>query len=671
MRTPSEHKQGTTNRPLVGAETAEHRAALTQIATELLDVAGGGFDNALNEQIAEIGTSRVRIAVIGQSGADSRRLINALARQPGLMPARGEGAAPLVTRLSFGGADGPEGSANFTFHDEESLAVLAHSPGRLRAAGDPAAEAKAQEAILDQISGIYESAARRLGTRLGKLTGARHRVDQLLPEVLERYLGGAPATDPLASERAGFNGLVRGAEIFLPENVFAGPTQVIDTPGIYGPSPLHEELTLSVLSEADIFIVVFDACRKITTDDGLLLHHLVTNHENRLAIFVDRIDEAQAPDQAMRDCRALVAGILPGLDVPVISGSATMAERALRLEASPEELAKPGAAAMAAELEARSGLPDLSRRLGELIFWGPAFAAHARIASELEALAARAHGALTREAQLSRRSNSDAHEGVSDEPVAIDPLVAEQVNTHHNRALNGISGEVDQIWGQIRNAVLRDLGAEAKKLATELHAKLEEDPKTPLGTVELRRIRTGATMSLMSQFGLAADRLVAYVERVSVGYAEILKGARPNLRLGDPDLTALSEVVPAMESLDQARRVQLDITKRDLVWAGHLTAADRLGEIQRRLIGLFMPIIETTIEEGTLALSQAARPALETLRTHMMDRLAAPEPIPDPEDDHAEALELRARACQEIAQQLAQFRQAADEPGAAQAIKAS
>src|SRR5262249_46467983 len=136
----------------------------------------------------------------------------------------------------------------------------------------------------------------------------------------------------------------------------AGPTILIDTPGLNDPTFIRVNTTQSILEYADAYIVILTASQPLSLTDIILLRQLRGLEKRRFLVFINRVDELPGGrsdiETVENHVRARLRSEFPGASIPVISGSALWAnvandgspERVRELAASPAFRAVAGSA---------------------------------------------------------------------------------------------------------------------------------------------------------------------------------------------------------------------------------------------------------------------------------------------------------------------------------------
>ena len=277
-----------------------------------------------------------RIAIIGQVKAGKSSFINAFVRRPGLLPTHVNPWTTAVTHLHFGDAGAPQDvAAKFTFFEPNEWDQLAKGGGHIRELTQRLVPGFEPELLKHHVESMRRRSELRLGNSLGGLLGKQHQFKALSPGVLDQYVcSGATHFSSDAADRAGvYSDIVKQADLFFPGNDFTFPTVIIDTPGTNDPFLVRDEITRRALETADIYIVILTARQALSSADIALLRILRGLHKDRIAVFINRIDEL---GDVIRDTSEIVEHVRAGLrrefehtDIPIVAGSALWAQTAI------------------------------------------------------------------------------------------------------------------------------------------------------------------------------------------------------------------------------------------------------------------------------------------------------------------------------------------------------
>jgi hypothetical protein len=329
----------------IGGELEVLRRELVACGRELQTARpfrGGSF---VDDMLRLLSRLTCRIAVIGQVKAGKSTFINGLVRNPGLLPTDVNPWTTAVTHLHFARGDAPPNiAAEFTFFDSNEWERLARGGGHIRELTQRLVPGFEAELLQKHVDAMRRRSEDRLGATLRTLLGKKHAFPAISTEVLERYVcSGLPNT---GGEHKGiYSDIVKSADLYFSSNDFGFPTTIIDTPGTNDPFLVRDEITRRALESADIYIVVLTARQALSSADVALLRILRGLHKERIAVFVNRVDEL---GDLVRDVPPIVEHVRSGLsrefptsEIPVVAGSALWAEIAIRGAATELDRALP------------------------------------------------------------------------------------------------------------------------------------------------------------------------------------------------------------------------------------------------------------------------------------------------------------------------------------------
>jgi hypothetical protein len=318
----------------IGAELETMRRELVACGRELQAARpfrGGSFVDDMLKLLYKL---TCRIAVIGQVKAGKSTFINGLVRSPGLLPTDVNPWTTAVTHLHFARGDAPASiAAEFTFFDSNEWERLARGGGHIRELTERLVPGFEPELLQKHVDAMRRRSEERLGSTLRTLLGKKHSFPSITTEVLERYVcSGLPNS---GTEYKGvYSDVVKSADLYFGSNDFGFPTTIIDTPGTNDPFLVRDEITRRALENADIYVVVLTARQALSSADVALLRILRGLHKERIAVFINRIDEL---GDLVHDVPAILKHVQAGLrrefptsEIPVVAGSAMWAEIAIR-----------------------------------------------------------------------------------------------------------------------------------------------------------------------------------------------------------------------------------------------------------------------------------------------------------------------------------------------------
>ena len=288
-----------------------------------------------DEYLRELSHLSCRIAFIGQVKAGKSSFINAFVRRPGLLPTDINPWTTAVTYLHFGSLDAPSERAQFTFFAPDEWEQLTHGGGRIRELTQRLVPGFEIDQLEQHVDAMRRRSEARLGATLAEILGQTHAFPAVSKEILERYVcsGSHGASNDEKSNVGLYSDVVKKADLYFDSSEFGLPTSIIDTPGTNDPFLVRDEITRRTLEAADIYIVMLTARQALSSADVALLRILRGLQKDRIAVFINRIDELS---DIARDCPIIIEHVRAGLrrefpmaEIPVVAGSALWAETAI------------------------------------------------------------------------------------------------------------------------------------------------------------------------------------------------------------------------------------------------------------------------------------------------------------------------------------------------------
>ena len=315
----------------VGADLKYIQDRLLELGNRLMRETDPEASSLIENALDALRNQAVRISVVGQVNAGKTTLVNALARQPGLLPVSSAPGTSVVTRLHFGLHGYPQPCSNFQFFDDREWKRLAEDGGKLRELAERFLPGFNSEQLQQQIQAMRYRAQARLGPSFKKLLGSHHSFSSINPEIITRYVSTCSSTASAAeSQEPYYADITRSADLFFDEPPFGYPLTLIDTPGTNDPFLVREEMTLRCLDASDVCIVVIDATKGVTEADMGLFRLLSGINAQRLIIFINKVDQLNGSTEVIDGVTNRIANsvfsALGNSSPPVIIGSAQIAE---------------------------------------------------------------------------------------------------------------------------------------------------------------------------------------------------------------------------------------------------------------------------------------------------------------------------------------------------------
>lgn len=314
----------------VGARLKQLQDQLVALGTELMRETDPEATALVAKALDAIQKQRLSVCVIGQVSAGKTTLVNALARQAGLLPVSQAPWTAVITRLHFGLHGFPERSAHFRFFDDDEWRRLAEQGGKLRELAERFLPGFNSEQLQQQVRAMRHRAESRLGPAFTELLGSTHSFPTLEPEVVAQYVSDAEGGQEVAGAApTNYSDITRTADLFFHLEPFAYPLTLIDTPGTNDPFLVREEITLRSLAASDACIVIVDATKGVTSSDLGLFRILRGVNTQRLILFINKIDLLPGTENQRRVVTDRIARIvlqeLGSSQIPVVTGSAQQA----------------------------------------------------------------------------------------------------------------------------------------------------------------------------------------------------------------------------------------------------------------------------------------------------------------------------------------------------------
>jgi len=621
-----------------------------------------------DEYLAQLSHLTCRIAFIGQVKAGKSSFINAFVRRPGLLPTDINPWTTAVTYLHFGCLESqPGAAAQFTFFAPDEWEQLTHGGGRIRELTQRLVPGFEIDVLEQHVHAMRRRSEARLGSTLAEILGQTHVFPTVSREILERYVCSGPhdAPNEQTSNIGIYSDVVKKADLYFDSNEFGLPTSIIDTPGTNDPFLVRDEITRRTLEAADIYVVMLTARQALSSADVALLRILRGLQKDRIAVFINRLDELA---DIARDCPIIIDHVRAGLqrefptaEIPIVAGSALWAETAIagsepdadkmlteKVKAYAAFLTEPRGGKSeerAAEiLRMCSGLSMLSAVLGVLTLRSRSgqnlrqacrsFIQLARVGRNATEQAIAIIEKEEKESVSSRQGSEELRE------IEIEVARNEQLRASLQGLLNDLRAKIEGIIGA-HCAKMLDLlhetmttfsDAECEKLRNAF-ALGQRAPLRRWETSELRRQLEG---SFLVAYRAAAEEIDILEARVLPQLQQLLNKYNPtwtqryeaieaSSTAELPSLGALSQTVALdleapwwkrwwatrsrqqeqIEALAQLIRDDFDPIVNDLVQAARVHLTDRQEVTLRKLTLIYMGLMEFLQEQNTRGRARA------------------------------------------------------------------
>ncbi len=320
----------------VGAPLEDVRRELMRHGERLAGLLSDPASIFVNDALRVLESQTCRIAVIAQVKGGQSAFIGALVEQPDLLPRDISPWSTAITRLHFGKAGAPEGTAEFQLFEGEDWGRLASGRDKVRELTSRLVPGFEPELLQRHLDAMRQRAEQRFGEDFPSVLGSKHSHEDVSRDVLARYLCAGTSAAANGEGPGQYADITRSADLYFPAGPFRFPSTVIATPGTSDPFLVRDEITRHSLEDADLYVVVLSARQPLAAADLAILRILRGLHKERLVVFIDHIDELR---DAAGETRAIVADVrqalareFPSADIPVIAGSARWANEALASE---------------------------------------------------------------------------------------------------------------------------------------------------------------------------------------------------------------------------------------------------------------------------------------------------------------------------------------------------
>ena len=685
-----------------------HRDATDRLA-EMFATLSGLCPPQLSEQVASgeaaLLSWRARIAVIGQVKAGKSTFLGTLVGHPGMLPSEVNPWTAVVTNLHFAHPDDPEAGGVFHFYDESSWSRIVEGDPEMHALAEQLLPGFATDVLREQVETMRERARTRLGEFYHLLLGKQHSYDMVHRHTLERYVCAGFDRDPNADipgPAGRYADLTERADIYLPPGRFACPAVLSDTPGVNDPFMVRDANTCRSLGLAGIFIVTLSAHQALTEVDLALLRMLSMRPDNRVIVFVNRIDELSDP---LADSRAVLDNVrarldetLPGHGFALIAGSARWAELVMGQDAGTDtdgealaaELAEPRFRAMldtmagpddAARLLQASGIPEVRETLSGIIDQGTGPVLCRRAAQDLLGLIDGCISALDApepieadtpdadDAAETGVDSADARENVDADAEADQPDPADQAREAWTGLLNQHRGELSAFGtdaiASMRRELEQTLRDHVDRQCADLVALIGQGGAPDSFSFDTLGLRTALEDSFTASYLGARDRLDGRLANLRSA-AE--RTARPVLGAAVPEANLADlpggEVTPVFLSTANHLTLALTSQRSWKFWQrGTVQESESLNRLGRLIRAEFYATIDNFMRDGEEALAERTDAGLrdiQRLSDVVLARLEGGGAEEDPHADPAVSLSVqdRLQALRQLRERVAGFRDA-------------
>jgi ElaB/YqjD/DUF883 family membrane-anchored ribosome-binding protein len=321
----------------LGAKLERSAKELLQCGRTLATLVEPAGQTLIREAASTLDEQTFRVVVVGQIKAGKSTFINALVRQPFLLPTDVTPWTTAITNLHFAKEAPGNYAAAFQFFSDNEWRELAEGGGPIRELTQRLVPGFDADMLRQHVEALKGRAGTRLGSEFEALLGGTHYFDEVSRNLLVHYVcAGEIMAEADASPFGKYADITKRADLYLDTGPFTFPVTVTDTPGTNDPFLIRDELTRRSLSSADLFIVVLSARQPLSDSDLALLRLMHGINKDRIVAFVNRIDDFSDVSYDLAEVLIFVEKKLqaefPGAKIPVIAGSAAWANCALMPE---------------------------------------------------------------------------------------------------------------------------------------------------------------------------------------------------------------------------------------------------------------------------------------------------------------------------------------------------
>ncbi len=564
-----------------------------------------------------------KIAIIGQIKAGKSSFINALIRRPEFLPTHVNPWTTAVTNIHFGRADAPENvGARFKFFELDEWDQLANGGGRLRELTERLVPGFEPELLWQHLDAMRRRARHRLGDGLEGLLGKSHDFSTPSRELLEHYVSAGRESVSTTSDASPeiYSDIVKQADLYFPDVEFGFPTTIIDTPGTNDPFIVRDEITRRALEGADLYVVVLTARDPLSQADLVLLRILRGLHKDKIAVFVNRIDELDDIASDTADVGAYVRQRLqaefPGADLPVVMGSAkwalTSMESAEKAKAamtprvlayatggSSSRLAEFRKGPMASEHEGRdaanlllnsSGLPALKRIMSRLALNSHAGLVLKQVSRSFDELARYGESALKQELERlhkDQRNIQNRYHNSADELALIHAEVEEnqRVTSAVHAVLIDLQMRTDQLIKEHDDTVKSALGRAVQQAAAyecaKFHRAVFSDARIDEWVVETQGIRRLLRENFLSHFEETVQNFADIEAYILPRLKTLVASQVPDVPTEQQFSQPVEMEPPSLAALSESMALDLSGSWWRRWWGWRTDAAERSADLDR------------------------------------------------------------------------------------------
>jgi signal recognition particle receptor subunit beta len=620
----------------IGSDLEAFRRELVSCGQALRTAAPFRGVSFIDDSLHLLARLTCRIAIVGQVKAGKSSFINALVQRPTLLPTDVNPWTTAITHLHFGRADAPANvAAQFTFFEPNEWEHLARGGGYIRELTQRFVPGFEVELLEKHVDAMRRRSEERLGSGLGDLLGKKHVFPALSNEILERYVcSGAFGLPGTESEQKGlYSDVVKWADLYFRSNDFSFPTTIIDTPGTNDPFLVRDEITRRALETADIYIVVLTARQALSSADVALLRILRGLNKERIAVFINRIDEL---GDLVRDTPAIVQHVQAGLrrefptsEIPIVAGSASWAMTATggpQAEIDREMSAKAKAYAaylaqqtnlqpllsvasgpneqLAQTLLLCSGLPTMSHLLGDLTLRSHAGHVLRQISRSFSELVQVGYNAASHEIkalQSGEELNPALHRHGEEELRAIDTEATEidRLTVELQGLLTDLQGRTDKVIEDRCEKMIEGLRDAVQGFAEleceDLRQAIEGGQRSRVWKCQTTTLRQTLEQRFVSSCREAEREISKLESFIFPKLKQLLSRHYPQWRQPGEDGGQGAGEPPSLSALSRIVVLDLEEPWWKRWWIGMRDPEERIAELDRLIRHEFYPIVDELV----------------------------------------------------------------------------
>nr|WP_246413873.1 dynamin family protein [Rubricella aquisinus] len=583
------------------------------IITEQARIIGEAADGARPQQD---GKEAAVLTVIGQVKAGKTALTTALSGQPGLLPIDVNPWTSVVTSLNFNQRSDDGNRAIFQFFDRDEWRRIVEDGGRLGEMAQRAGREDELEKLRAQVERMYDRSKKRLGRNFELLLGQRHAFDDFDHALLERYICMGD-DDAVAPGR--YADITRSADLYLDAPQYQVPLTLRDTPGVNDPFLVREQITLRALSDADVYLVVLSAHQALSTTDLGLMRILASLKQERIILFVNRIDELPNPEAQMAEIKERMLIALDQQHLPptatILFGSALWAQHALDpegIELPDHSLATLGALGVTAgdrdAVWEVSGLPTLQEAIGTVMLDGGG----ARMLDT-------ACRSLLNHAQR-RRTLLEAQTRAMNGAVGSGDRLADQLDPLIKQASDRLETEINAAVPRVLRRVQETVTAYSERECDRLRQARTGDERAEwrADVHELRRDLALQVAAFTSGTLQALEEVLeTTAQRLSEIQAELLGQDIAEARITPPN----GPDIPAPVMLSQTITLDMEFKGWKALFSRFTGVEGEVSELRKMINREVLPMTQSLREDYILRLATELRDTLREFLSDQSERL--------------------------------------------------